>query len=831
MARQSPTVPRDPTERQPRPSPSRAPADRRTAAPANGHRTAAPANGHRTAAPATARRTAEPANRRRTTEPANAPRPTPSATDLHRTPPSSRRPAPRNKQGPAKAGAPPGPKPERRSWLWRHRRILFLVWLFVFFGIGGALYLLSRVPLPAVQPQTQTSFIYAANGTQLAAINTGQNRVAVSLNQVPQVAIDAVVATEDHNYYQHGGVDLVGVLRALASDLRGQGNLQGGSTITQQYVKQAYLNSQRTLLRKIKEAALAVRLQRTLTKNQILERYLNTIYWGRGAYGIQAASQAYFQENVQQLTLPQAALLAGLIRGPELADPVNYPSVAMGRRAESLASMVRYHKITQAQADQANGAPLPTTPVNALQQAAAAVNDAHHDQYYLDYVEQQVQQRYPLALGLRITTTIDLGMQDQAYQAMYGSAGLNYKGDPAGALVAVDDNGDVRAMVGGKDYSTSQVNLAVGTAGGGSGRQAGSTFKPFLLAETLKEGYSVNSTFPGPPTVNIIGQGNNGTDYPVNNFNNEDAGPAVSLINATAQSVNTVYAQLEMAIGPAKLLAMAESMGLSASDVGMKTNASLVLGTAQVSVLEMAAAYSTFARGGVYLAPQVITKITTANGTVLPWPSAAPKTILTPAQNQVLEYVLQQVVQKGGTAPGANFGTPIAGKTGTTSDYTDAWFDGFTPKLTAAVWIGYPSNSKPMVGILGSSGGVEGGGEPATLWRHFMQAVTQNGTNQQYTGAFVMPTPKQLGGALIGPPSSLVSYPKGLGTATTTTLPTTASTSLPRVTTRPTTTTPVGHTTPTQAPPPVTDTTVPVTPTTRPTHTTTPTTTTGKSGH
>ena len=674
--------------------------------------------------------------------------------------------------------------------------MLFLAWLFVFIFIGGALYLLSRVPLPAVQPQTQTTFIYSANGTQLASVNTGENRVSVPLSQVPQVAIDAVVATEDHAYFQHGGVDLVGTFRALVSDIRGNGNLQGGSTITQQYVKQAYLNSQRTLLRKIKEAALAIRLQRTLTKNEILERYLNTIYWGRGAYGIQAASQAYFQENVQQLTLPQAALLAGLIRGPEAADPVGSPSVAMGRRAESLASMVRYHKITQAQADAANATALPTTPVDASQQQATKVDDAHHDQYFLDYVEQQLQLRYPLGLGLRVTTTLDLGMQDQAYNAVYGNQGLAYSGDPAGALVAVDNNGDVKAMVGGRDYTTSQVNLAVGTAGGGSGRQAGSTFKPFLLAQTIKDGYSVNSTFPGPPQVNLKGQGKNGVDYLVNNFDNEDAGPSVSLINATAQSINTVYAQLEMAIGPSKLLAMAEQMGLSPNDVGMNPNGSLVLGTAQVSVLEMAAAYSTFARGGYFLAPQVITKVTTSNGTVLPWAPPLPKTILTPTQDQVLEYVLQQVVAKGGTGPGANFGTPIAGKTGTTSDYTDAWFIGFTPKLTAAVWIGFPGSTRPMVGILGTSGGVEGGGEPATLWRHFMQAVTDDGKNPAYTGTFATPTPAQLGGAVIKSPANLVTFPKGLGT------PTTTTTSVPKGGTATTITTPPTRrtTTPTTIP-------------------------------
>jgi membrane peptidoglycan carboxypeptidase len=694
--------------------------------------------------------------------------------------------------------------------------MLFLVWLFIFFAVAGAAFLLSRVPLPAAQVQTQTTFIYAADGkTQLAAINSGENRVSVHLNQVPPVAIDAVLASEDHNYYQHGGVDPIGVLRAFVSDLRGHGSLQGGSTITQQYIKQAYLGSQRTLVRKAKEAALAIRLQRKLSKDQILERYLNTIYWGRGAYGIQAASQAYFQENVEQLTLPQAALLAGMIRGPELADPVRSPDVAEGRRAEALASMVRYHKITQAQADEAKATPLPAAVAATGQQQSTLLLEKHHAQYFLDYVQQQLQQRYQLGLGLRVTTTIDLNMQDQAYTAIYGRAGLAYSGDPAGALVAVDNNGLVRAMVGGKDYATSQVNLAVGKAGGGSGRQPGSTFKPFLLAETIKEGYSVRSTFPAPPTVVLKGQGDNGADYPVNNFQSEDGGPSTSLIDATAHSLNTVYAQLEMAIGTDKLLAMAKQMGLDPADVGLAKNPSLVLGTAQVSVLEMAAAYSTFSRGGTYLAPQVITKVTTSDGTVLPWGAPTPKPILTKAQNDILNYCLQQVVLKG-TGVGANFDTAIAGKTGTTSDFTDAWFIGYTPKLTAAVWMGYRDGSKSMTGVGGTSGGAQGGGVPATLWKHFMTAVTANGSNPTYTGTFnpVATFP----GPLIGSPSSLVSFPKGTGTATTTTLPKVTlvpsgpSTTAPRG--RPATTLPSGTTTL-----PITSTTkAHVTTTTKPPH-------------
>jgi membrane peptidoglycan carboxypeptidase len=640
--------------------------------------------------------------------------------------------------------------------------MLFLFWLFMFFGAAGAAYLLSRVPLPPALPQAQTTFIYSSDGKQLAALDAGQNRVPVQLSAVPQVVRDAVLSSEDRNFYHHGGIDPVGVVRALINDLRGHGNLQGGSTITQQYVKQAYLNSQRTLVRKVKEAALAVRLQRKLTKNQILERYLNTIYWGRGAYGIQAAAQTYFGVNASQLTLPQAALLAGMIRGPELADPTRNPLTATARRAATLRAMVRDHHITIEEADQAGA-----TPLGALKPDKArfkVVDAANGTDFFVSYVRQLLEQRYDLGIGLRVTTTLDLSMQDKAYKAIYDpkSGGLQPNRakypEPAGALVSVDDSGAVRAMVGGQDYQQSQVNLAVGTSGGGSGRQPGSTFKPFLLAETVKEGYSVRSSFPAPPTVLLKGKGEKGLDYQVNNFSNEDGGPSATLIDATAQSLNTVYAQLEQAIGADKLVQMAKDLGLNPADVGLSPNASLVLGTPQVSVLEMAGAYATFARGGSFVSPQVITKVTAADGTPLPWAVPAPHPVLTRQQNDQVVYCLQQVVAKG-TGTGAYFGTPIAGKTGTTNNSTDAWFIGFTPKLTTAVWMGYPNGDEPMADLRGVKGGVQGGQLPATLWNRFMSSVTANGS---YTGNFNPVT--TFPGALLGSPPG-IGFPQGTGIA------------------------------------------------------------------
>jgi penicillin-binding protein 1A len=287
-----------------------------------------------------------------------------------------------------------------------------------------------------------------------------------------------------------------------------------------------------------------------------------------------------------------------------------------------------------------------------------------------------------------------------------------------------------------------------------------------LLAETVKEGYSVESTFPAPAKIVLRGQGANGQDYSVNNFQNENGGPSVGIVQATADSLNTVYAQLEMAIGPDKLSKMAAQLGVTSN---LPANASLVLGTSEVSVLEMASAYSTFADNGTHVDPQFITKVTTADGTPLPWNHPAPRPVLTRNEADLVNYCLQEVVLYG-TGTGAEFGRSSAGKTGTTTNYSDAWFIGYTPKLTAAVWMGYPQSATAMMNLRGVSGGVDGGSIPASIFRRFMAGVTNNGG---YTGSF--DTQFSFSGKIIGPPASGIYYP--LGTGSTTTVPTTSTTS------------------------------------------------------
>ncbi|MGI8493279.1 MAG: transglycosylase domain-containing protein, partial [Acidimicrobiales bacterium] len=586
--------------------------------------------------------------------------------------------------------------------------------------------------------------------------------------------------------------------------------LQGGSTITQQYVKKAYLSSSRTLTRKLKEAALAVKLERSETKAQILTDYLNTIYFGRGAYGVQAAAQAYFAKDVGQLGLPEASLLAGLIREPENADPARDPTLARAHQADTLAAMVRDKKISAADAsavesqDMSSYVISPSHSASIVSQAVQTSGDA----YFLDAVRQQLIATYGEPVvdggGLRVYTTLDQGVQAKAYDAVYGpgrDALHPERTDPSGAMVSIAANGEVKALVGGQDHNVSQVNLALGTAGGGSGRQAGSTFKAFMLAEVIKEGYSAESTFPAPPSVVIPHGNSNGGPWKVTNFEHEAGSPAMSLVDATANSVNTVYAQVVDRIGAQKLDQMAFALGIKPSELPGAYPSS-VLGTADVSPLEMAAAYATFANRGVYNSPVFITKVTKADGTPMPLPARVTRQALSPHEADTVTTILQQVVVRGTGVAAGGVGSPVAGKTGTTENSADAWFIGYTPRLTTATWMGYPSSSRPMNNFRGAKS-VQGGGVPAQIWHDFMSSLLQN--NPEFGGP--LSTVVSFSGQTLSPPApGTLQFPEGMGATTTTAAPTT--------TTIPGATTTTRH--PTTSVTPTTNTTVTTPPTTAP---------------
>ena len=689
------------------------------------------------------------------------------------------------------------PAPRRRSILWRFRRLLFLAGLLVVFAVAGVGYVLAQVEMPQAAFQPETTFVYDAAGNVLAEFHGGEDRVEVELDEVPPVLVDAVLATEDRDFFNHQGVDAAAIVRAAWADIRAGGAAQGGSTITQQYVKNVYVGRERSLFRKIKEAVIAVKIEREEDKNTILERYLNSIYFGRGAYGVEAASRSYFGKPVGQIELREAAYLAGLIRAPEAADVTRKPEEANRRRDLTLQAMVRDDRITEAEADAARSEPVEAyTRTRPDEREEVVYGREAGTTYFVDFVRAKLIERYGEARvyggGLRVHTTLDPAMQAAAYDVVYNQT-LNQPDDPAGALVSVDDGGQVRAMVGGRNDGSSKVNLAVGSAGGGTGRQAGSAFKPFVLAEAVRQGISVESSFESRRQI-IFPKANAGEDWKVTNYGGASHGPQ-NLIDATRVSSNTVYAQLIQKVGPQNVADLSRRMGISAE---VPAVVSLTLGTATVSPLDMAAAYLTLATRGTRVDPVVINRVTDADLNLVDEFPAGREQVLDPEQADVVTFCLRQVVERG-TGTGADPGVPVAGKTGTTQKNGDAWFVGYTPRLSTSVWMGYPEGqARPMDRVHGRE--VTGGTFPASIFRQYMRRVPE-----QYKGGR-FPEPESFRGTVLN--SRLPYADPDAPTTTTSTSTTTTSTTAPAETTTSTTapgattTTAPGATTTTKPPQP-----------------------------
>jgi membrane peptidoglycan carboxypeptidase len=604
----------------------------------------------------------------------------------------------------------------RRSFFWRYRRVWFLVGILLFTALAGAAWVLTQIPLPPEAPQAQTTVIYDATGAQMATLHGVENRFPVALDKVPPVMTAAVVAAEDRKFFVHKGIDPLGIARALWADVRRRGVTQGGSTITQQYVKNAYVGADYTLWRKIREAVISVKIERKFNKNQILERYLNTVYFGRGAYGIQAASKAYFNKDVTQLELKEASYLAGLIRKPAAGDVFDDPQEAHDLRFIVLSAMVDTKVITPEEANAVEAVPVGDYVVPPPPPGSTVTMTGIGAEYFVEFVRRELVKRYPedqvLRGGMRVYTTLDRGAQAQAYDAVYGL--LDRGDDPAGALVSIDNEGRIVAMVGGRDWGASKVNLAVGVAGGGAGRQAGSTFKPIALAEAMNQGISLEATFPGPAKL-VLPKADNGADWEVNNYEGGAYG-RISLLTATAESVNTVYAQLVQTVKPQNVVDMAKKLGVQAD---LAPLASIALGTAEVSVLDMASVYQTFQTRGMHLEPRVIRKIT-QNDSVLIDDRPKSTRVIDREVAEKVNYALQRVVEAGSGTGAALPQAQVWGKTGTTDEYGDAWFVGYTRQLTTAVWMGYPEGqSNKLLNIHGVRR-VNGGSLPAQIFKRFM---------------------------------------------------------------------------------------------------------------
>jgi penicillin-binding protein 1A len=628
----------------------------------------------------------------------------------------------------------------------------------------------STVHLPEVPDDPETTIIRDAKGGQIAELYQGENRVHVPLDRVADVLEEAVIATEDRKFYEHGGIDPVGTARAFVNDVRG-GELQGGSTITQQLVKNTYLTAERSLPRKFKEAILAVKVEQEFDKREILERYLNTIYFGRGAYGIEKAAELYFNTTAAQLNLEQAALLAGLIRAPEAAEPLRHEAEAKRRRSLVLDAMVRAKEITRAEAREAKAKPLGAVEPRDPNQSLTGRN-AYFAAMVQDWTVKKFGEKEALTGGLRVDTTLDPDLQAAAEESI--KAILDRPDDPDAALVSMNNDGAVVALIGGKDFQASQVNLAIDNnkARGKANRpQAGSTFKPIVLAAALERGIPLSKKYAGPSTLRIDFGRFGAHDYP--NYGRSGYGE-LDLAQATASSVNTIYGQLARDAGLEKVVETAKELGI---DSPVEPFPAMPLGTANISPMEMLRAYMTFANRGRRPEPYFVKRVTNAEGDVLYEADAKRESVYPQDYADIVNHALKQVIEKG-TGTAAKIGRDAAGKTGTTDDYADAWFVGYTPRIGTAVWMGYPDGTKrKMTNVHGIQ--VAGGTFPTRIWQRFMAFAVRD----RDTGQFVAPNEE-----LMNPTTTTSSTSSTTSSSTTTTAkpkpkPTTTTTTKPTTTT------------------------------------------------
>jgi penicillin-binding protein 1A len=590
---------------------------------------------------------------------------------------------------------------------------------FASFSVGMVTAIAGQIPaLDPSRLHNQTDgYIYAGDGRRVLSVLRGsQSRIILRSNQISPLIKQAIVAIEDKRFYQHRGIDVRGILRALWVDIRGGRAVQGGSTITQQFVKNTFTNDQRSIARKLKEAALAWQLEQRWSKDRILTAYLNTIYFGNGAYGVEQAAQTYFQHSAGpgKLTLAEAALLAGIPEDPAAYDPATNPGAARERRKLVLQQMFQQGDIAQADYTRATQAPMPQ------RQNIHLPGEEGPAQYFANYVKQQLVDRYGSGRvfggGLKVYTTIDLRLQKIARDAI-GKWLANPTG-PTAALVAVDPrDGRVLAMFGGSNFRKSQFNLAVQGE-----RQPGSAFKPFVLGTALKEGVAPSTVFVSRHiTINAGGR-----LWDVHNYGGQYLGP-ITIQQAAAYSDNSVFAQLTKLIGPPNIVQTAKSLGITSS---LQPYFSIGLGAQGVNPLEMARAFSAFANGGRRIdgarfgnTPRVILRVANARGRPIDDNVPRARQEL-PANDAAIVTLLLQGVVKYGTGKAAALadGRPIAGKTGTTENYGDAWFVGYTPQLAVAVWVGYPNRLRPMTYEFHGQP-VAGGTYPALIWKSFMEGA------------------------------------------------------------------------------------------------------------
>ncbi|MEL7632251.1 MULTISPECIES: penicillin-binding protein 1A [Sporomusa] len=586
--------------------------------------------------------------------------------------------------------------------------IAILVFLVMLTGASLGFLTASIHTIPSLKGEIRpavSSQIFDVNGKLITTIHSVENRLPVSINKIPKNLQNAFIAAEDVRFYQHSGIDPRGILRAIWSNITNRGIAEGGSTITQQLARNALLSQDQTIKRKIQEAFLSLQIERQYSKQEILEMYMNQIYFGQGAYGVQTAAQIYFGKNVEDLNLAECAMIAGIPKSPNYYSPSSNLKAAKERQSVVLDQLVKYDYIDSATALKAKNTEIKLVNRNTTTTATAS--------YFTDYVLQLLIEKYGADAvykdGLKVYTSLDIEMQTAAEQAMNQLLPTrrteNGIKQPQGALVAIDPhNGHIKAMVGGR--GNDQFNRAVLAE-----RQPGSAFKPFVYLAALESGFTPASIIDDKPI-------SFGSWSPMN-YDRRFRGP-VTMRTALEQSLNVVTVKLAQQVGIDKTLYYAQQMGISTLVLTGNTNdrnLAMSLGglTRGVTPLEIASAYGVLANGGVRVEPLAIIKVVDRNGKVIEETLPRERVVVNERSAYLLTDMLRGAINQG-TGAGAYFGRPAAGKTGTTSDYKDAWFVGYTPDLAAAVWMGY-DNADYLSGITG-------GTIPATIWQSFMREAS-----------------------------------------------------------------------------------------------------------
>ncbi|HLE42070.1 MAG TPA: PBP1A family penicillin-binding protein [Nitrospirota bacterium] len=600
---------------------------------------------------------------------------------------------------------------------------LFLFLAAALIGGSAGFVLFSVWDLPEVQTLEEykpsiTSRVYSDKNRLLAEFYL-ENRTPVSLSGVPDQLIQALIATEDTRFYKHRGLDLRGIARAAYRNVRAGRIVEGGSTLTQQLAKILFLTPERSYDRKLKEIVLALKIEQRYTKREILSLYLNQIYFGSGAYGVEAAARIYFKKSAKDLNLTECALLAGLPRSPKHYSPFKEPGQALGRRAFVLNRMVALQVITPAQADEAKKAPLPVQP-NITAGGPAP--------YFVEYIRQKVEERFGSSIlysgGINVTTSINDDLQTYAEEAVKSGLvkierrlGKN-KSAPSplqAALIAIEPTtGHIRAMVGGRDFGQSQFNRAWQAY-----RQPGSAFKPIIYGAALERGFGAADLLDDSPVTYKLDKKKT---WSPENFTRTYQG-AVTLRKALAQSLNIPTVRLLEKVGVDEAILYARKIGIKSP---LAPYLSLALGSSDMTLLELTSAYGVFANHGVRLEPTAILMITDSTGRVLYSNDAVPHQAIKPDTAYLITNLLRGVIERGTAWKARELGRPAAGKTGTTNDYHDAWFIGYTPGITAGVWVGYDDHR--------SIGPRETGARAALpIWLDFMKKAHRDTEPEDFT--------------------------------------------------------------------------------------------------